>query len=373
MIRETSFAWCAALMCLLGGSSAWAGVGAAGCDEALVEALTDEAGRLTVKVGRKDVPLSSRAEDLGPEVRRALNEWAPVAHDLGLRLALPDEAPALVFAFGEFEDLGGAAEVLDDAWRILVPLLPGEGDDEAATPTPATVIVLFDLGATRSPLWSELLDILVDRALMNDEAATYLRSDPSGLTLRQVPFVLQPVWDMAGNAAAGDDEFRLHNELAAKFAHCVLTKHYGQLPAPLLWGAGFLVEQRLFGSSFHFDATGFVWASSHGGWGKRAAEDFGDKKQAKTLDLARMALEAQAGVAEREQVLVWGALDYLWSRDAQVLADLFASLGELQAAADPNGAWPSFRGDPEQARDLLQRALGSLDPKELGKHCKRLD
>ena len=47
---------------------------------------------------------------------------------------------------------------------------------------------------------------------------------------------------MAGNAAAGDDEFRLDNELAHKFTQALVAARCGPLPESILWAFGHLAR-----------------------------------------------------------------------------------------------------------------------------------
>ena len=60
-----------------------------------------------------------------------------------------------------------------------------------------------------------------------------MRDDPGGIMLRDAPAFIQLTFDVAGNAAAGDDEFRFHNEVLNKTAQCLVTSRCGTLPDTL--------------------------------------------------------------------------------------------------------------------------------------------
>ena len=336
-------------------------------DALVADGLEPDAARLTFRMGRKDVTGSKVDRELLPSVRAALNGWAATADELRLEIAVPEHAPALVLGRADEDDVHRAAKVLDDAWEVLHRLLPDDGAD-----VPATVAVLFDLKGMRSDAFGTVLDVLVARNLLRAEDAGHMRADPCGLTMRGVPLFLQPTWDMVGNAAGGDDEFRLDNEVAAKFTQCVMTRSFGQLPGTLLWGTSFLVEQRLFGTCYAFDSTGFVASSTHFDWGVRTSKALDDKKSNKDFSIVPLVLKGQAGVAEPPQMMVWGALDHLWAKDADLLAALFVRLGELHEQADPYGGRPSYAGAEEETLAALHEAFDEIDAKSLSKHVKKL-
>ncbi|MCB9899027.1 MAG: hypothetical protein H6825_13560 [Planctomycetes bacterium] len=340
---------------------------ASALDDSSSDTLVEEAAKLKFRMGRKDVEGSKVERDLLPSVRAALNTWAATAGGLGFEVAVPEHAPAIVLGRADDDLVHRAAQVLDDAWEVLERALP---DDRLHVP--ATVAVLFDEPGMRSDAYGAALDLLVARRLLRAEDASRMRDDPGGLTMRGAPVFLQPTWDMAGNAAAGDDEFRLDNEVAAKFTQCVLTKSFGQLPKSLLWGMSFLVEQRLFGTSYAFDASGFVSSSAHFDWGKRTAELFDGNKKDKDFSVVPLVLEGRAGVAEPEQMMVWGALDFVWSKRPADLGALFEALADLQADADPYGGRPDYVGEPDATEAALAAVFGELAPKDLAKHVKRL-
>jgi hypothetical protein len=215
-----------------------------------------------------------------------------------------------------------------------------------------------------------LLDELVGKRLLTRDGADQMGQDFGGLTLRSGPLFLQPSWDIAGNAEAGDDEFRLCNELVNKYAQCQLTSRSGQQPASILWGLGYVVELRMFGSAYHFERTGFVSAESHFDWAPKAIEKLSDHP--KEISLTSFAMrDESAGQPEMPQILTWAGLSYLSQSQPKQLAELLTSLSGLQDAADPEHDAMGYAGDGQATKKELEAVLDAIDPAALSKWLKK--
>jgi hypothetical protein len=342
---------------------AWAG------DEVLAGlALTSEARDLPITYRKRSNTAAKVESKLSPEVRAALNDWADLITELDLSLAVPEHASALVLGRASKKTLIEAAAVLDDSWELLEPLRE-VSDGEGAV----VVSLLLDREALESELWGQLLEALGERKLLSKPAVDNLGRDRGGVTVRERGLFLQPTYDMAGSAADGDDEFRLGNEVAHKFNVCWLRMNFGEVPSSVRWGFGYLAEQRLFQSIYQFNAVGFVASVDHFGWPKRTAKALDAYRKSKTLEVGGAIMtQTNSGGPGTEQMISWGALDYLLMKEPERLADLLKGLGELHAEAAGWRSLPNFVGDLEQARQLLDVALDGVDARKLQKHVKRV-
>ncbi len=333
--------------------------------------LSAAASELPLQHGRRRSSAGKLEEKLSVPVRVALNDWAEVvaAHDL--RVAVPEHSGAVVLASADTADVKRATEVLDEAWEFLDALRPADADparDEAV------LVVLFDEDGVRGEAWAAVLETLVERNELVPDAARALVADPGPLMLRGLPGFLQPTFDMAGDAAAGDDEFRLDNELAHKLAQCVLKARFGEVPESLRWGVGFLVEQRLFRTIYQMNATGFVAAEDHFDWPAKAREAVLEAEDRDAWAPAEFALHDDgAGRATTPQRITWALLDHLYDDEPERLSALLA---ELAALHEDGAGWLTnagrYMGDAEATRAALAAALDGVSAKALAKHLKRV-
>jgi len=332
------------------------------------EALKGAAAKLELRYGRKKSVLGEKiSTKLSPAVRAALNEWAETAERLDLSVAVGERAECVVMGRCDKKLLAEAVEWVDDTWDLMADVVPeGDGWHDA------TLVFLFDEQGVRSDAWKGLFDEFVRREAIGQETAEHMVRDPGSLTLRQVPAFIQPTWDMAGNAAAGDDEFRLGNEVAHNLTQCLLTERFGEVPETLRWGMGYVAEQRLFRSIYHFDARGFVATGSHFDWPKKTGKALNDSKRDDAFSLARMAKQGTAGQAEKPQMVTWATLDYMTHKRPEELAALLGDLSRLHTQGSPYGFALSYAGDDDQTIALLDEHFGAIDQKALIKHVKRV-
>ncbi|RKY20644.1 MAG: hypothetical protein DRQ55_07005 [Planctomycetota bacterium] len=343
------------------------GASRAAAQEPEPHALLETAARLELRHGKKATTGSKAERRLVPSVRAALNAWAEPAEALGLRVAVGHQAEALVLGRCDEKLLMQATRWLDEAWELLEPVHAEEqGWNDAV------VILLFDREGVASEAWPGVLDVFVQRGQLVASGAEQLKLDPGSLTLRDVPAFLQTTYDMAGDAAAGDDEFRLGNELVHKFAQCLVTERFGQVPDTLRWGMGYVVEQRLFRSIYQFDGSGFVSSGSHHDWPKRTSKTLKGHAKDKGFSLVELARDGRGGQAETPQMVTWATLDYLLNKDPEDLAGLLGELGELHSAAAGWRGTTGYAGSEDGTRRVLAEHLSSINSKLLVKHLKRV-
>lgn len=329
-----------------------------GPDEILFPAAAD----LSLLVAGQRVEAREIERALRPGAIGALNDWAGLVQELGLSVALPGHAPGLVLGTGGDEVLTQAADWIDAAYDALAPVLPAATSPQEPVP----VALLFDGEFLRGEGWGRLLDALVARRVLLGASADALRGDAGGVLLRRAGLFLQPTWDMAGNAAAGDDEFRLGNEVAHKYAQCLLTARVGELPPNLLWGFGHHVEWKLFRSIYQFNTSGFVAVGDHFDLPRRALKALEKAGKARDFSWAAVAqADAAAGKAEPEQLITWALLAHLAEEQPLVLASLLTDLAEVQAAADPGRRATGWRGAADATSQALSVRCDEIKPKTL--------
>jgi hypothetical protein len=308
-------------------------------------------------VGGKSSPRSKVDAQLPALVREALDQWTEAADRLELRIAVGETPEHIVLGHADDKTLAAAAKWMDDTFTCLDALVPRAG---GRTPK-VTIAILVDQEYTRSPAWSELLAELQARQILIAEAADYLRREPEGLTVRQTPLFLQPTFDLTG-----EGEFQLGNEVAHKYAQCLLTIRTGQLPDAVLWGLGYVVEQDLFESSYHLRLREFVYSSSHHDWKGEARRQLEAHRKDKGFSLAALAVKDEiAGRPEADQIMVWAALSYLAHNQPDRLKSLLLELSTLHAEADPSGVAPLYRGEPASTLAVLGGVLDALERSEL--------
>ncbi len=325
--------------------------------------LFPAAANLKFRLGTQEVVGREVESRLTPSLKEALNAWAEPATRFGFSVVMSGNPEALVLGSAKDDTLRDAAKWMDEAFAILDPLVSAANEREPR----ATVAILFDEKAARSPAWSGLLDDLVGRRLMFESAAESLRAAPAGLMLRGAGLFLQPTYDVAGNAAAGDDEFRLRNEVLHKYAQCLITSRCGQLPPTILWGLGEVVELQLTKSVYMFNTTGFVPTGDHTDWSQRAKQ-YLEKRHGKKRGATRSAdamNDGAAGLAVEPQMTTWATLAFMADKQPATLRDLLLELSALHAAADSRGRATLYRGDAEKTAALLAARFDSVENDEL--------
>ena len=307
--------------------------------------------------GGKQTARSAVEPQLSTPVRAALDQWIEAAGRLDLGIALGQAPEHVVLGHGRDQTLVDAARWMDETFAILDALVPLAGERTRK----ATVAILVDEKYVRSPHWPALLLELQARKLLIPQAVDYLEREPEGVTLRQSPLFLQPTYDLTG-----EGEFRLPNEVAHKFAQCLLTSRTGQQPPQVLWGLGYVVEQRLFESSYHYQLREFVYSSSHFDWKREARRELDERRKQDNFTLVAFALDDDsAGKPQVSQQLVWASMAYLSARDPPALGALLLRLAEIQSEADPHGVAPTYTGDAAATREALSRTLDAIDDGEL--------
>ena len=329
------------------------------------DALIQSVAAIEIRLDTKRDKAGKLEAKLSAPIRRALNEWAELADGLGMSIVVPKRAAALVIGACDESRLRDAAGWLDATWALFEDLHPPEAEPERAL-----AAFLIDEEGYRSDAWPGLLDAFVARNMLTHEARDPLARGETGLTLRDALVFVQPTFDIAGDASAGDDEFRLGNEVAHKAVWCLVRDRFGEVPEMLRWGLGYVAEQRLFGAIYQFDRAGFVATSEHFDWPKQAAASITGRAD---TSLARLALQAEeAGRAGVSQRVVWGALDYMLHKRPEALATMLDQLAALQVEATPYGPRPTFVGDADRARAILASHLDALDLAAVAKHVKTI-
>ena len=326
------------------------------------------ASNVALVFGGKSTTRGKIEGQLTPALREALDRWTPVAADLQLAIALGERPGHIVLGHAPAKTLADAAKWMDKSFDLLDPLVPlAEGRTDKVT-----IAVLVDADGVSAGVWGSVIDQLVADKLIVPAAAEALNSSVEGLTLRQVPLFLQPTYDVAGDASAGDDEFRLGNEVVHKAAQCLLTMRTGQQPPALMWGLGYVAEIKLFDSVYQFNTAGFVAAADHAGWSEDARTQLDERRKASSFSLARLAADDEAaGQAAPAQKLTWASLAYLAQKKPQELRAMWTDLAQAHTEADPTGLAPVYRGDRERTLEILRARLDAIDPAELSSFLKR--
>lgn len=354
-------------MAALAGALTWGSVRVQAQEAVGDHPLMDAAARLELRLGGRSMTAASAERRLSAPVRAALNTWAETIAAWGLEVVVPEQADCVLLGRCDRKLMEALADQVDQAWDLIEPVRVSDDpwDD-------AVVGLLFDQQGAASEAWGGVLDALVAHGDLVEDGARFLRLDPGSLTLRQAPAFLQPAWDVAGNAAAGDDEFRLGNEVVHKLVQCVMTERFGALPDNLRWGLGYVAEQRVFRSIYQFEGSGFVAAADHFEWPKRTAATLKEASRAKDFSLAELALSGAAGRAETPQMATWAALDQLLHQDPEGLVAMLSALAELHAQASPFRGGAGYAGEAKATQDVFVRHFDAIAPKDLLKHLKRV-
>ncbi|MHC4846147.1 MAG: hypothetical protein ACYTCU_08300, partial [Planctomycetota bacterium] len=214
-----------------------------------------------------------------------------------------------------------------------------------------------------------LLALLVERRQLFESDADSMRMDVKGLLRRNIPFFIQPTWDITG-----EGEFQLGNEIAHKFAQCLLTARAGQQPPTILWGMGQLVEIKQFGTVYQLNDTGFVATADHFDWPRRTRYWLDKHHRKRDFSLARLAMQtSQAGLPSEPQMATWATLAWLQDKQPATLANILLELADLQASGDPRRRATVYRGDDEETLALLRQRFDTLDVEDLIEWLDALD
>ncbi len=333
--------------------------------------LREDTAALEILWGDKLVTAGEVAEQIPTPVRRLLDSWSKEILALELRVCLSGNPDHVVMGRVADQVLIDAALKMDEAWEILEPALPLLVKRTARP----TLAVLFDQQASRDQeFWDGLLSALASKRALLPEEVAQLSQEPDGVMARNVPMFLQPTWDQAGNAAAGDDEFRLVNEIAHKFTQCFLTQRTGQLPQSIRWGLGHLIEIRLQNSVYQFNTSGFVAVGDHFDWSRRAERLLEKASRKRKFNLGSLLLGAEEPAGDMDQaVMVWGVLEGLLALDAVQFTSLLEALGEVHADEDPYGVADDFKADEQAAIDAIGLRLSKLEMDEVLEYLDQMN
>jgi len=325
------------------------------------EILFRDAADLSIVFGGREVAARQVEDELAPKTRQLLNEWGPALARVPLDVVVGNRPGHVVAgAVADRRTLLGAATVLDNAHDVIAPLLPRREDP----PARAVLAVVLDEDALRGPVFERFLEVLVDRQELLSSQAAAFASDPRGLMLRRTPLLVQPT-----AALTGDPEFSFDNELAHKFAQCLVTERAGELPAGLRWALGHLVEMRLYGSVWQFNTSGFLSSGEHYDWPVRAEQLVDKRARKRGFSFGRTiwrAAEPQPTI--NDHMLAWAFVEYLFEHRPELLAGLVERLVELQQEADAFGRARVFVGSEADAVAAIDAVADQIDLDEVVAH-----
>lgn len=334
-------------------------------------ALMSAAKELEFELGRRKVTGAKVESKLRVPMLYALNDWAPLAREHGLTVAVCEEADCLLLGTIESKALREVAGHVDEAHELFEDLLDEAAERDVSREPRATVGFLFDHDGFGGDAWDAVLDTLVERRYLTADTAEQYKRDPGPLTMRRDLVFLQSTVDLAGDASAGDDEFRLANEVVHKYTQSLVRNHFGQVPEPLRFGMGYVAEQRLFESVYTFDFSGFVAEESHFGWADDVVDAMKERKKDWTPLRAMVDLEA-SGTAETSQQVTWAALDLLNDKHPDDLCALLTRLADAHAELDPQDRAMRYDADEDAVEAAILECCDEITAKALGKHAKRL-
>ena len=332
-------------------------------------ALSPDVMDLGIRFAGKNTTAAKVDAKLSPAERQALNDWAAFATKHAFEIVVPQKTDALVMGRARMDQLLQAATVMEQASAIFDGCKPAA----EARPGRAVLVVLFDKEGFASEAWPALLNELVARNVIQADFAQRMKSSPGAFTARGSSIFVQHTYDMVGDAAAGDDEFRFSSEIAHKSAQYLIEARFGRQPDVLRWGVGYVAEQRLYGHAFQFSSSGFVAVKDHYGWPEKTRELLLNRSKFPDFKLADAILATpEPGTADFGQQLAWGTLDYQLTKEPKLLADLLGQLGALDRAADPDARSLEWRDDEKKMRETCATAWAKLKPATLAGHLKGL-
>jgi hypothetical protein len=317
------------------------------------------------------VSAESLADILPEGIARALNHWAGVVDELDLRVAWSGDEEFLVLGRADEATLIASLGTLTRTRDLMEHVFPDIRSAERIEPV---IVILLDLSSHERHVWRDLLDAMVVIDRLEQSKAAKLRSEPTAFYNRIRQVFVQPTRDMAGNAAAGDDEFRLHNELAHKLAACLAVERCGHLPEGLLWSLGHLAEVRLLDSVYQFNKAGFVAVGDHFDWPRQATRVLAKRSKRRSFVLARQFLDSgEPSDAIDSHLIAWACTSYLFQERPDDLTQLFRDLAELHKLARPYGGSLEYKGDPETTQATVDLRLGPQAVEAILSHLKKLD
>jgi hypothetical protein len=259
---------------------------------------------------------------------------------------------------------------MDRTAELLAPLRAAAPAGSA--PERAIVVALIDQEGFASAAWPALLDELVNRRDLTTSFAETMKSSPGSFTARNAAFFAQNTYDLVGDASAGDDEYRLGNEVAHKTAQYLVEARFGRQPDVVRWGLGYVAEQRLFSSVYQFLPSGFVHEEDHFGWPAKTREGLGDA--GKDFSFSDTILFGDfAGTKAFGQRCAWALLDFQIAKEPAKLAGLLAQLGELDRTADPGAKSLAYLGGKERVVEACDAVWAKVKVSAVAGHLKKLE
>ncbi len=331
-------------------------------------ALDDAARSLDILYAGKRTTAAGVDKTLRAPLRQALNDWAGLAAKHQLAVLVPQKADALVLGRAPEAALVEVARCIERTAEVFDRLAGG------APAGRAVVVALFDEQGFASEAWPALLDALAARRQLSVAFAEQMKAAPGSFTARGASFIAQNTYDQAGDAAAGDDEFRLANEVTHKCAQYLVEARFGRQPDVLRWGFGYVAEQRLFGNAYQFLDSGFVAAASHGDWAGSTRDDLASRAKKDDFTFADAILRGDAaGSPAFGQRCAWALLDYELGKEPARLSELLARLGALDREADPDSTHLEYCGDAARTREACDADWKRIKPAALLEHLERMD
>ena len=316
----------------------------------------------------EEVNAESLMDVLPAGISKALNHWAGAIDELDLRVAWGGDEEFLVLGRADDDILVDALRTLADTRDLILGVVPDIRSPKAVDPV---VVIVVDYSSRKDGFWNDLIDAMLVLDRLEYAKADGLRSGPVGFYNRVEHVFVQPTWDIAGDAAAGDDEFRLHNELAHKMAGCLAYERSGHLPEGLFWALGHLAEVNLFDSVYQFNKSGFVSATDHFDWPRKARQVLERRSRRRNFVLSQQVLDSGEISSDIDgHLLAWAVLDYLSLEQPTDLTQLFRDLYELHKEERPFAGARAYEGDPEATQQVFELRLGSEPVDTLVDHLK---
>lgn len=316
----------------------------------------------------EEVSAESLVDVLPKGIAKALNHWAGAIEELDLRVAWGGDEEFLVLGRADDDILVDSLQTLAETRDLLLDAMPDIRSPKTIDPV---VVIVVDFSSRKDGFWNDLIDAMLVLDRLEFAKADRLRSGPVGFYNRVEHVFVQPTWDIAGNAAAGDDEFRLHNELAHKLAGCLAYERCGHLPEGLYWALGHLAEVTLFDSVYQFNKSGFVSAGDHFDWPRKARQVLERRSRRRNFVLAQQVLDSGETSSDIDgHLLAWATMDFLSLEHPTDLTQLFRDLFELHKEARPFGGARAYEGDLEATLEVLDLRLGSEPVDSLVDHLE---
>ncbi|MFT7462521.1 MAG: hypothetical protein ACI9EF_000861 [Pseudohongiellaceae bacterium] len=341
----------------------------------VVGPLSESASTLTVlKVpppqhGKpEDVSAASLAEVLPAGIAKSLNRWSGIIDALSLRVAWGGDDEFIVLGQAPDDVLIESLGTLTQSRDLTLEIVPELRSSKTVEPV---VVIIIDQSSRFEGFWTDLINGMLEIKALEYEKSSGLRGNPSGFYNRVGHLIVQPTWDVGGDASAGDDEFRLHNELAHKLTGCLAFDRSGHLPEGLFWALGHQAELALFESVYQFNKTGFVSVGDHFDWPRQARQVLERRSRRRNFVLTDQILDSGQMSSDLDgHLIAWAAIDFLFRERPDDLANLFQDLAELHKDARPYGGAHEYEGDLDDTRNALDLRLGNAAVDALIDHLK---